>query len=239
MAISQRLIASEACAHACGHHSGRRAVLALAPLLASAMLPAMPAAAANRPFVEVLNTPEVCQGRCKKQDFVVVQYVARRSDTGEIFDDRYAQRPLIFELGSFYLPGVDAGLESACVGSRLKFSWPSSPSLGTEFEQLLPAGKPIEIDMQLISIRYALFGEKMRNAESTYRFTPYPLTLTSTADHERGHAARTDVVITKDNPFSIAAGETNLITSPTSVLGPLFGDAFKLPKLPQLTMPPE
>ena len=92
----------------------------------------------------------------------------------------------------------------------------------------------MSIDMELLNIRYSLFGEKMRNASNTYWFTEQPLTLTSAVD-ERGHANRArDVVIGKDNPFSIAPGEKNLISNPSSVLGPLFSGKLELPELPKL-----
>ena len=218
----------------------RRAALMLAPLLA-VQLPAAPPATASTDFpaqVKIVNTPELCQARCRDQDFVAIKYIGRRTDTGAIFDDRYAKQPLIFEIGSFYLPDVDAGLESACVGSKLRFFWPRSPPLGAEFEAALPAGTPIELELELVTIKYSLFGEKMKarsigegnGAPSSYRFTPGPVTLTSAADFERGHASLRAPVITKDNPFSIAAGENNLISNPSSVLGPLWQAGKGLPK---------
>ena len=212
----------------------RRALLALAPLLATTPLPTRSALAGEPgvfpPKVSVISTPETCQGRCKEQDFVCIKYVGKRIDTGKVFDDRYAQRPLIYELGSFYIPGVDAALENSCVGNRLKLTWVQSPPLGAEFEELLPAGTPIELDIELVNIKYSLFGEKMRDATSSYRFAQEKLTLTSAPDFERGFAAAREPVIVKDNPFSIAAGEKNLISNPQSVLGPIFGE-LKLPEL--------
>lgn len=184
----------------------------------------------------MLSTPDVCQGRCLDQDFVVVKYVGQRTDTGKVFDERYATRPLIYELGTFYMPGFDEGLEGACVGSKLRFTYPGSPPLAdadADTSAILPANTPISFDVELVGIKYSLFGEKMRDASSKYWFAEAPLTLTSSVDFERGHAGARPPVIIKDNPFSVAAGEVNLITNPSSVLGPLWGTLpeFKLPKL--------
>jgi len=194
--------------------------------LLSLRLPSLPGSVlSGRPRVELVNTPNVCQGRCREQDFVVVRYVGRRANGGPVFDNRYAQQPLVFELGSFYLPGVDAALEGACAGSIFRFTWSGSPSLGAEAEAVLPAGTPIELELELLTIKYSLFGEKMRNATNAYWFAPEPLTLTSAAD-PRGHSSARAPVVTKDNPFSIAPGEKNIISNPSSMLGPLFKDFF-------------
>ena len=93
----------------------------------------------------------------------------------------------MYELGSFYLPRVDDGIEGLCVGSKVKLTWARSPDLGEALASRLPAGTPIELELELLTIRYSLFGEKMRNASSTYWFAEAPLTLTSAADYERGH----------------------------------------------------
>ena len=210
----------------------RRCLLALAPLLQPS---ALPSSALDLPFggsgprVDLVSTPEICQGRCREQDFVVVRYIGRRAD-GTAFDDRYATRPLIYELSSFYLPGVDTGLDGACVGSRLKFTWPRGVDLGPAYASVLPPNAPITLELELSSIRYSLFGEKMRNASNTYWFAEQPLTLTSEADFERGHSNRGRVPeITKDNPFSIAPGEKSLISNPSSALTPLFQGFFSNP----------
>ena len=50
-----------------------------------------------------MGSPEVCQARANEQDFVVIKYTGRFAD-GTVFDDRYAEQPLTYELGSFYLP---------------------------------------------------------------------------------------------------------------------------------------
>ena len=60
-------------------------------------------------------------------------------------------------------------------------------------------------------------------------FAPEPLTLTSAPDFERGHLSERDVVVTKDNPFSIAPGEKSLISNPTSELTNLFTNFFENP----------
>lgn len=200
----------------------RRRFLSCAPALAlaTAAQPSM-AARGSAPRVELLSSPDICQGRCRDQDFVVLRYTGRFAD-GRPFDERYATRPLIHELGSFYLPGVDDALVGACVGSRLRMTWERSPSLGPEYEALLPSGSPIELEMEVVTIRYSLFGEKMRDPTSTYRFTPTPLTLTSAADYERGHATSRPPLVTKDNPFAIAPGEKSIISNPTSTLTNLF-----------------
>ena len=208
----------------------RRALLALAPLLAASPGPRDALAADFTPRVDVLSTPDICQGRCREQDFVCIKYVGRLTDTGKVFDERYAQKPLIYELGSFYLPGLDKGLKDVCVGTKLRFTWARSPALGPEFEAVLPAGSPIELQVELVNIKYALFGEKMRDATNPYWFARAPLTLTSAADYEHGHSSSREPTIGKDNPFSIAAGEKNLISNPQSVLSPIFGE-LKLPEL--------
>jgi hypothetical protein len=196
-------------------HASRRSIIALSPLL----LGPRPATAASGPSVDILSSPSICQGRCREQDFVVVRYVGRRAD-GTPFDTRYAETPLIYELGGFYLPGVDKALEGSCVGSRLRLSWASSPPVGDEAK--LPTGTPIELELELLTIRYSLFGEKMRDASNRYWFTEQPLTLTSAADYTRGHATSRIPEIKKDNPFSIAPGENSIISNPTSMLTPLF-----------------
>ena len=176
----------------------------------------------TQPRVDVISTPSVCQGRCADQDFVVVRYTGRRLTDGTLFDDRYAQKPLTFEVGSFYLPGVDEALEGACCGTKLRLKWKQSPSLGSaEWARLLPPGTPIQVDMEIVTIRYSLFGEKMRNSASDFWFNPEPLTLTSAPD-DRGHASSRIPTVKRDNPFSIAPGEKSIISNPSSVLGPLF-----------------
>ena len=75
-------------------------------------------------------------------------------------------------------------------------------------------------------VRYSLFGEKMKNASSTYWFADAPLTLSSEPDYERGHAGGGVPVIAKENPFSIAPGEKSLISNPSGVITSLFDDFF-------------
>lgn len=182
--------------------------------------PTRPAAALDLfggggPRVELLSKADVCQGRCRDQDFVVVRYIGLRND-GTPFDNRYSSKPLTYELGSFYLPGVDDNLKGACVGSRYKFTWPRGVDLGPSFSNLLPADQPISLELELVSIRYSLFGEKMRNSSNTYWFAEEPLSLRSSPDYERGFASRRDPIVTKDNPFSVAPGEKSLISNPAS-----------------------
>ena len=203
----------------------RRQVLSLAllPLLAPASeVLALPGfgIAPGKPQVSILGSPDVCQARIRDQDFAVVRYVCRFAD-GTPFDVRYAERPLIYEVGNFYLPGVDEAIAGACVGTKLLLTWKSSPSLGPEFEQALPKGSAIEMRLSIDSIRYNLFGEKMRNAQNNYWFAEQPLTLTSPYD-TRGHLSARDVVVGKDNPFSIAPGEKSIISNPSSLIVPLF-----------------
>ena len=217
----------------------RRAVLAASiPTLYAARKPAgaaelplpgggaipLPSFESNRPSVDLLSTPSICQGRCRDQDFIVVRYVGRSANGGAVFDDRYERQSLTFELGSFYLPGVDAALEGACVGSKFRLTWPSSPALGPDADAELPRG-PIELELELVTIKYSLFGEKMRNATNTYWFNPEPLSLTSAVD-ARGHLSSREPIVKKDNPFSIAPGEKSIISNPSSVLGPLFKGFF-------------
>ncbi|KAL3933012.1 MAG: hypothetical protein SGPRY_000465, partial [Prymnesium sp.] len=113
--------------------SNRRALLAcsLLPLL----LPPPPAHAlpfflSARSAVQVseLASPSVCQARLRDQDFAVITYVGRFAD-GRVFDNRYETTPLVYELGGFYLDGVDQVLEDRCVGSKLLLRWKSSPPL--------------------------------------------------------------------------------------------------------------
>ena len=148
----------------------RRLLTALAALpLVREPLPAY--AAGPAPSVEVIGEPEVCQAQVRKQDFAVVRYIGRMAD-GTVFDDRYTSRPLVFEVGNFYLPGVDDALAEMCVGTSVRFRWPRAPDLGPQYASRLPPGTPIEVEMQLLSIKYQLFGEKMRNASNDFFFAP-------------------------------------------------------------------
>lgn len=211
------------------HVFSRRQLVLLA--CGSVWAPLLPPAASAEPpppTVSVLAAPEVCQGRAREQDFVVVKAVGRLAD-GRPFDERYAAQPLTYELGSHYLPGVDESLAGRCVGTRLSLAWARAPDLGPSYREQLPPGAPITMELELVGIRYSLFGEKMRNRArgqyaarmEPYYFAPAPLTLTSTVD-ARGHPSEGDVTLDKDNPFSIAAGEKNLIANPSGVIEPLF-----------------
>ena len=105
------------------------------------------------PRVAQVSLPDVCQARLRDQDFAVVRYTGRFSN-GTTFDTRYAKDPLTFEVGAFYLPGVDAALEGTCVGSKLRFSWQSSPvPVDAADAQVLPPGSSIVIDMDVLSIK--------------------------------------------------------------------------------------
>ena len=178
-----------------------------------------------------------------------MRYVGRFAN-GTAFDARYAEEPLTCEIGAFYLPGVDAALDGRCVGSTLRLRWEQSPPLARPSDAaLLPAGSPIVLDVELLTIQYKLFGEKMRNASNPYYFAPAPLTLTSAAD-ARGHASARPPTITKDspppspparptargwltprrsqdNPFSITDDEFSFVSNPTGALTELFGPLFK------------
>lgn len=210
-------------------HAGwcsRRGLLAaaaltpLAPQQRAAALPFLSNAAA-RPEVQVLSEPEFCQGRARMQDFVVVRYTGRFAN-GTVFDNRYAQRPLVVELGAFYLPGVDEALAERCVGTELLLRWASSPALpDAASAALLPAGSPIELRVQLQTIRYSLFGEKMRDPASDYWFNPAPLTLCSAADG-RGHASSSVPTVLTENPFAVSPTSASLISTPTGILEGLF-----------------
>lgn len=207
--------------------------LSLLPLVLSRPAGALPA---TLPTVEILSTPDICQARTRDQDFLVVRYTGRFAD-GRPFDERYAQQPLTFELGGFYLPGVDQALTGLCVGTRVRLAWARSPALGPEFEPVLPAGSAIEMDVSLVSIKYSLFGEKMRifgpgaKAEGEdFWFAPKPLTLSSPVD-ARGHRTDRETVVKKDNPFSIAPGENSIISNPANTLRPLYDVADGLSAL--------
>ena len=218
-----------------GGAPSRRELLSAAALLPLLAPPLQPRAAAAFSPLDALGLgggnpqvdrtlPPVCQARTRLQDFVAVRYTGRFAD-GRVFDDRYATQPLVYELGSFYLPGVDEVLEGACVGSKYKLRWSSSPPpRAAEDARLLPPGSAISMDVELLTIRYSLFGEKMRNASNTYWFTPQQLTLSSPVDYERGHPnIEREPTITTDNPFSINPTERSLITNPTGAVAPLFG----------------
>ena len=185
----------------------------------------------DAPQVRIVSQPSVCQGRVRFQDFVILRYKGLRAD-GTPFDSRYAENPLVYELGSFYLPGVDAALNGACAGTKLKLSWASSPRLPrADDAALLPAGEPITLEAEVVSIKYSLFGEKMRDPTSSWFFAREPLTLTSAYD-ARGHPNRNRVPsVKKDNPFSIAPGEQSIISNPSNLLTPLFSQGnFDLSK---------
>jgi len=174
-----------------------------------------------RPTVEVLSASPACQGRVRLQDFAVIRYTGRFSN-GTVFDARYREQPLIYELGAFYLPGVDAALENQCAGTKLRLRYAESPILSRpEDAALLPAGSAIELEVELVTIKYSLFGEKMRGVTDTYYFAPFPLTLTSPVD-ERGHASSRTPEVIRDNPFAIAPNENSIISNPKGVLTPLF-----------------
>ena len=154
------------------------------------------------------------------QDFVVVRYVGRFAD-GTPFDTRYADRDLVYELGAFYLPGVDELLVGRCVGTKLRLRWESCPApVAAADAALLPAGSAISLEIELRSIKYSLFGEKMRNASSTYWFNPERLTLASAPDG-RGHASSRTPFLPKDNPFAISPSEISIISNPSGLLKPL------------------
>ena len=198
----------------------------LAPLKASALL----GFGGSQPTVREVGTPAgfICQARLREQDFAVVRYTGRFAN-GTAFDTRYTEQPLTFEVGSFYLPGVDEALVGACVGSKLRLTWNknSPPPLSAEDAPLLPAGSSIVFDIEILSIKYQLFGEKMRlpqlkQATIDYMFAPEPLSLRSPVD-ERGHqnADRVPLVQT-DNPFAVAPNQVSLITNPANTLAPLW-----------------
>lgn len=108
------------------------------------------------PQIERVSSADTCQGRVKDQDFVVMQYTIRRLDDGSIVDDRYSTKPLTYEVGSFFVPGVDDLIEGACVGSVYRLSWSRSPSLGPEGDAILPPGTPIELELKLVTINYSM-----------------------------------------------------------------------------------
>jgi hypothetical protein len=208
----------------------RRGVMALALL---PLLPAQPTSAffglGNEPSVVIVSKLPVCQGRTKVQDYVAVRYTGRYAD-GRIFDDRYAQRPLVFQLGSFYLPGVDGALAGACVGTKFEIKWPSSPALRRpEDAALLPAGSQIEMDLELVTIKYSLFGETMRDPSNSFFFTPGPVTLTSAFD-TRGHPSGRPPVVKQDNPFALSPTEDSIISNAQGVLKPILGKGFGFPE---------
>ena len=130
---------------------------------------------------------------------------------------------MVYELGSFCLPGVDDVLEGSA-SAHDSNSRGRQPPLGDE--QLLPANTPIELELEVVSIRYSLFGEKMRDPTNSYWFAEGPLTLTSAADYQRGHSSPRLPEVNKDNPFSIAPGEKSIISNPASVITPLFTGFF-------------
>ena len=62
----------------------------------------------------------------------------------------------------------------------------------------------------------------MRNASNAFWFNPEPLTLTSAADFQRGHASARTPEIASENPFAIAPNAKSIISTPSSMLEPLF-----------------
>ncbi len=178
------------------------------------------AAAKPSPTVELLYDPPICQARARPQDFVALRYRGVRAADGAPFDERYASRPLVYELGAFYLPGVDDALRGRCVGTKLRLSYDASPRLRDEDERILATGTPIALELELVTIKYSLFGEKMRNQSSTYWFAPEPLTLTSAAD-ARGHASPRTPEVRTENFFAIDPTKGNIVSTGTGKLEPL------------------
>lgn len=212
-----------------GALSRRQALsLALLPLLQPAhealALPSLPFFSSSDSSVKVteLESPSVCQARLRDQDFVAITYIGQFAD-GRVFDDRYAMRPLVYELGGFYLDGVDQALAGRCVGTKLQLTWPSSPAIRVGVAndlRRLPAGSALQMELEVRSIKYSLFGEKMRDPSNQYWFSPSPLTLTSPVE-ARGHLTSRAPLVKKDNPFSIAPGEKSIISIPSNTLVPL------------------
>ena len=213
--------------------ASRRQAVALA-LALPVLAPLTPAFALlgigeSQPTVREVGTAEgfICQARLRDQDFAVVRYTGSFAN-GTVFDARYAEQPLTFEVGSFYMPGVNEALEGMCVGSKLRLSWNnnSPPPLSAADEPLLPAGSSVVFDIEVLSIRYQLFGEKMRQPQQKqqtidYMFAPEPLSLRSPVD-ARGHTADRLPLVKTDNPFAIAPNKVSLITNPGNTLAPLW-----------------
>ena len=148
---------------------------------------------------------------------------------GEILTVYPSKHVIVVDFAKTILPGVDEALVGACVGSKLRLTWNknSPPPLSAEDAPLLPAGSSIVFDIEILSIKYQLFGEKMRlpqlkQATIDYMFAPEPLSLRSPVD-ERGHqnADRVPLVQT-DNPFAVAPNQVSLITNPANTLAPLW-----------------
>ena len=122
---------------------------------------------------------------------------------------------------------MDEALEGACVGSRLQLKWDSSPPLRDPADAAkLPAGSKLVMDLELQTIQYKLFGEKMRSSSSKqelidYFFAPFPLTLTSAAD-ARGHKSDRVPLVKTDNPFALAPNTASFISNPANTLSPLW-----------------
>ena len=81
-------------------------------------------------------------------------------------------------------------------------------------------------DIDVLSIKYQLFGEKMRQPQQKqqtidYMFAPEPLSLRSPVD-ARGHTADRLPLVKTDNPFAIAPNKVSLITNPGNTLAPLW-----------------
>lgn len=56
-----------------------------------------------------------------------IRYTAKIGD--EVVDDRYANTPLTYQLGAFYLPGFDDALARQCIQSKLRLTWARPPQL--------------------------------------------------------------------------------------------------------------
>ena len=235
------LIFNDGLARASAHELGamrvepvsRRQAVALAlalPVLAPLKAFALLGIGESQPTVREVDTAAgfICQARLRDQDFAVVRYTGSFAN-GTAFDTRYTEQPLTFELGSFYLPGVDEALEGACVGSKLRLSWNnnSPPPLSAEDAPLLPAGSSVVLDFEILSIKYQLFGEKMRLPQQKqetidYMFAPESLSLQSPVD-KRGHQKADQLPLVKtDNPFAVAPNKVSLITNPGNTLAPLW-----------------
>lgn len=191
------------------------------------------------PKVEMLARDPVCQGRIMDQDFIAMRYVGRHAD-GTVFDNRYEKRPVIYEIGSFYLPGVDEILEDKCAGDVIRLTWEKTPKLkkGDEEDQLLlPEGRgPITVDLEVATIKHGHFGLKQRvggidAGSSRFWFADGELSLTSPPDYDRGHAKFSKRPIPRaESPYNVPDGVFNIWSSADGEMTPLwetFGEERK------------
>lgn len=76
-----------------------------------------------------------------------MRYTAKVGDT--VVDERYATTPLVYQLGAFFVPGMDDAIVGRCVQSDIRLTWSRAPSIDWGARDgALPAG-PLVIELNL------------------------------------------------------------------------------------------